>query len=296
MSMDDPLLAEAAWSAWRMFGGFALVLGLLIGSFLNVCIARLPEDRSVVSPPSHCPSCGAGIRWYDNIPVLSWLLLRGRCRDCGTGISSLYPTIELLTGLLALLLFWRVIPDPSALTPAHGAAFVVQLAFVAMLEVATFVDLRHYIIPDEVSIYAAPVGIFSAVLLSWLGYPDAVSWKHSVLGAFFGAGVLVLIMTLYWVVRRKEGMGWGDPKLLAMIGAFVGVVPGVPFVLFFSTLAGSVVGITLLLVRRSAGWGMSSPLPFGPFLALGAVVWLLRGPELVARWFPGVHFLVNGGQ
>ncbi len=292
MNLDDPLLAEAAWSAWRIFGGFSLLLGLLVGSFLNVCIARLPEDRSVVHPPSHCPSCGAGIRFYDNVPVLSWLLLRGRCRDCATPISSLYPTIELLTGLLSLLLFWRLVPDPTALTPAHGALFLVQLCFVCLLLVATFVDLRHYIIPDEVSVYAVPVGVAGAALVGWLGHPDALSWQQSVLGAFFGAGSLVLIMALYWVVRRREGMGWGDPKMLAMIGAFVGVLPGVPFVLFLATFAGSVVGLALLLVRRGAGWGMSSPLPFGPFLAFGAMVWVYRGPELVARWFPGVHFLI----
>jgi leader peptidase (prepilin peptidase)/N-methyltransferase len=286
---------EAAWAAWRLFGGFAVALGLIVGSFLNVCIARLPEDRSVVHPPSHCPSCGAGIRPADNIPVLSWVLLRGRCRSCKTPISSLYPTIELLTGLLALLLFWRVVPDPTALTAAHGLAFGGQLVFVSLLLVAAYVDVRHYIIPDEVSVYAVPAGILLHLGLGALGHPDALPWQQSVLGAFFGGGSLVTLMAMYWLVRRREAFGWGDPKLLAMIGAFAGPLPALPFVLFVASLGGAAVGLTLVLGRRRAGWGLGSALPFGPFLAFGGVLWALRGPELVERWFPGLHYLIAVG-
>ena len=183
-------------------------------------ISRMPEDRSVVHPPSHCPACGSGIRWYDNVPVLSWLILRARCRDCGTPISSLYPTIELLTGCVAWLVYQRIITGPQDLDLAHGAAFVVYLLFAAMLIAQTFIDVRHYIIPDELSIYAAPFGIAACGLLGWLGYTGAPTWKQSVLGAVLGAGLLGFVMVAFWLIRRKEGMGLGDVKLLAMIGAF----------------------------------------------------------------------------
>lgn len=276
--------------AYNYFGFFALVFGLLIGSFLNVCIARMPEDRSVVSPPSHCPACGHGIRWYDNVPVLSWLILRAKCRDCGTPISSLYPTIELLTGLVAWLLYRRVIDGPADLDLAHGAAFGVYLVFAAMLIAQTFIDVRHYIIPDEFSVYAVPVGIASAALLTWLGYPGAPTWKESVAGALLGAGILGFVTLAYWLVRRREGMGFGDVKLLAMIGAFLGAVPAVPFVLFVSAVGGSLLGVPMAILRRR---GLGAALPFGPFLALGALAWLLHGPEAIEHWFPGIHMMLS---
>jgi len=292
----DPTDAEfvaQAWQAWRILGGGALVFGLLVGSFLNVCISRMPEDRSVVWPPSHCPSCGSSIRAYDNIPVLSWLILRGKCRDCGNPISSMYPTIELLMGVLSLLLFWRFVPDPGAVDGAHGAAFAVHFVFFAMLVVVTFIDVRHYIIPDELSIYSVPIGVLASVGLAWLGAPGAVGLKASLVGAVAGAGVLVSVMLLYKLIRGQEGMGWGDPKLLAMIGAFLGALPALPFVVFVACVTGSVVGLTLMVVGRRAGWGMRSAVPFGPFLAIGAVVWVLHGPQMVERWFPGVHYLLG---
>lgn len=272
------------------FAVMATIFGLLVGSFLNVCIARMPEDRSVVSPPSHCPACGHGIRWYDNVPVLSWLILRAKCRDCGTPISSLYPTIELLTGCVAWLIFQRVVSGPEDLDVAHGAAFAVYVVFAAMLIAQTFIDVRHFIIPDELSIYAAPFGIGACAMLTWLGYPGAPTWKQSVLGAVLGAGSLGFVMVAFWLIRRKEGMGLGDVKLLAMIGAFLGAVPAVPFVLFVSAAAGSLVGVPMALLRRR---GMGAALPFGPFLALGALAWLLHGPEAIERWFPGVHYMLQ---
>jgi leader peptidase (prepilin peptidase)/N-methyltransferase len=275
---------------WHYGSAFAALLGLLVGSFLNVCIARMPEDRSVAYPPSHCPACGHGIRWYDNIPVVSWLVLRARCRDCGTPISSLYPTIELLTGLVGWLLYRRIVPGPEALDAAHLAAFGVYFVFAAMLVAQTFIDVRHYIIPDEFSIYAAPFGIAAAALLTWLGYPEAPTWKESVLGAVIGAGTLGFVMAAFWIIRRKEGMGLGDVKLLAMIGAFLGALPAVPFVLFVSAAAGSLVGVPMAVLRRR---GFGAALPFGPFLALGALVWLLHGPEAIERWFPGIHLMLQ---
>ncbi len=294
MDADAAFVAEA-WAAWRVLAGGAFVFGLVVGSFLNVCISRMPEDRSVSWPPSHCPSCGSSIRVYDNIPVVSWLLLRGRCRDCSQPISSMYPTIELMMGFLSLLLFWRFVPHPGVVDAAHGAAFGVHFVFVAMLVVVTFIDVRHYIIPDELSIYAVPVGIAASAGLAWLGAPAAVGLKGALVGSVAGAGVLVSVMLLYRLIRGQDGMGWGDPKLLAMIGAFLGALPALPFVVFVACVVGSVVGLTLMVLNRRSGWGMRSAVPFGPFLALGAVVWVLHGPQLVERWFPGVHYLIAVG-
>ncbi len=271
--------------------GFALVLGLCVGSFLNVCIARMPEDRSVVRPASHCPACGSSIRPYDNIPVLSWVVLRAKCRDCGTGISVLYPIIELMVGLLFWLLFRRFVPGPTDLDPAHLLSFIMMATFVSMLVGLTFIDLRHYIIPDEFSIYAVPVGVAFAVGVAELGggHPAMASgWRDAVLGAFVGGGSLGLIMGLYWLIRREEGMGMGDVKLLMMMGAFLGTLPAMPFIMIVSSLGGAVVGLPLAVF---GGRGLRSAIPFGPFLALAAIVYVLHGPELMARAFPGLTII-----
>ncbi len=272
---------------------FAVLVGLCVGSFLNVAIARMPEDRSVVRPASHCPACGHGIRPYDNIPILSWVFLRARCRDCGVGISPLYPMIELMTGLLFWLVFHRFVPGPDALDAAHLVAFAGMATFVSMMVGMTFIDLRHYIIPDEFSIYAVPVGLGFAWGLDALGGSHPV-WASGVssglLGAALGGGGLALVMGLYWLVRREEGMGMGDVKLLAMMGAFFGAAPAIPFILIVASMAGAVVGIPLALLGNK---GLRVAMPFGPFLALAAVLYLLHGPEIVARYFPGVAFMLQ---
>lgn len=285
MSPDQVLASTYALSA-----GFATAFGLVIGSFLNVCIARMPEDRSVVSPGSACPSCGHAITPRDNIPVLSWLLLRGRCRGCGSRISGMYPAIELLTGLLAWLLFRRLVPDAGALDLPHLAGFAVMLVFVGMLIAGAYIDVRHSILPDELTIYAVPVGVLLSALLHHLGHPNAPSWQQSVLGALLGAAVLLVPMGVYWLLRRQEGMGFGDVKLLAMMGAFLGPLPAIPFILFFAATVGSLVGVPMALLR---GRGLQLSLPFGPFLAFAAIVWLLHGPELLQRAFPGLGMLLG---
>lgn len=273
---------------YEVFGLFAAAFGLAIGSFLNVCIARIPEDRSVVWPPSACPSCGHAIRPRDNVPVLSWLLLRGRCRDCGTSISALYPAIELLTGMVAWLIFRRVLAGPEDLDLPHLAAFGFYLVFAAMLIAQTYIDVRHYIVPDEFSIYAVPVGVAGAWLLGWLGYEGGPSWQQSVVGALAGGGTLGLVALVYWLLRREEGLGLGDVKLLAMIGAFLGALPALPIVLMVGSICGAGVGITVLLLQRK---GLRSAVPFGPFLAFGALVYLLHGDDLLRLLFPGMLLL-----
>ena len=266
-----------------VFQGFALAIGLCVGSFLNVCIARMPEDRSVVSPPSHCPGCGAGIKAYDNIPVLSWVVLGGKCRNCKTGISPLYPTIELLTGLLSLLLYRHLVPEPAAFTVGAFAAWAGLLVFVAMLVGTTYVDLKHYIIPDQFSIYAVPVGLVTNVALGALGWGGALTWQQSIVGALIGGGSLGLVMLVYWLVRREEGMGLGDVKLLAMMGAFLGAVPAIPFIVLVSSVLGSVVGIGLIVVQ---GRGFRAQVPFGPFLAVAALIYVFFGEEIIRAWLP----------
>ena len=274
---------------YQLFGVFALLFGLCVGSFLNVCIARIPEDRSVIWPPSHCPACGHGIRPRDNIPLLGWLLLRGKCRDCASPISALYPAIELLTGLVAWLVYRRVLHSAADIDLPHGAAFCFYLVFAAMLIAQSYIDIRHYIVPDQFSIYAVPVGVAGCALLTWLGYEGAPTWKASVVGALIGGGVLGGVALIYWLIRREEGMGLGDVKLLAMIGSFLGALPAMPIVLMVSSFTGAIVGVATLLGRKR---GLRAVVPFGPFLALGALVYLLHGDELVSRFFPGITDLL----
>lgn len=267
--------------AWVMFQVFAGIFGLLFGSFMNVCIARMPEDRSVVHPGSACPSCGTPIKAYDNVPVLAWFWLRGRCRACKADISPLYPLVEAAFGVLAVLLFRSVVKDIAFLDTAHLVAFVwygwLAFAILAM----SFIDLRHKIIPDEFSIYLVPIGVGGAALLGHLGYVGAPTWQQSVVGALVGGGLVSAIMGAYWLVRREEGMGMGDAKLLAAFGAWFGAFPGVVGVIMIGSIVGSVVGIGLAVVLRT---GLRLAVPFGPFLGLGALLWMFFGTELGFRW------------
>ena len=274
-------------STVTFFAIFAFLFGLLIGSFLNVVIARLPEDRSIVYPGSHCPECGADIRPHDNIPVISWLILGGKCRDCKTPISSLYPTVELLTGILAWLWFRHTFQTPADLeNPGKIAAFFVYFFFIAALIAESYIDIRHYIIPDQLSIYAVPFAVLAMFLLHHLGY-HSISWKVSVLGAFFGGGLLGFVALSWWVIRRTEGMGLGDIKLLAFIGAMFGPWPALFFVLVISSLLATLV----VLLGLFWGRGFRMALPYGPFLALASIIWLFHGYVIADYWLPGWELL-----
>lgn len=271
-----------------LFQIWVTLVGLALGSFLNVCIARMPEDRSVVRPSSHCPACGHQIRWYENIPVLSWaLVLRAKCSGCGTTISPLYPTIELLMGVLSLLLFRHLVDE---VTLANMSAWALYTLFVFMLVGSTYIDVRHYIIPDEFSIFAIPVGFFGVLGLQYAGYdgPNAMTWQHSALGATVGGGVLLVTIGAWWLVRRVEAMGFGDVKLLAMMGAFLGAAPAVPFILVLACFLGSAVGL-VMMVRR--GSGLMTQVPFGPFLAVSGVVYVFFGEEIITSWLPTWSFV-----
>lgn len=257
--------------AYGVLCGLAGLFGALFGSFLNVCILRMPEDRSVVWPGSACPSCGTAIKAYDNVPILAWFWLRGRCRACGTPISPLYPVIEALFAVLSVLLFRRVIPDLLAVDLPHLVALAWYGWLLFALCALTFIDLRHSIIPDEFSIYSVPVGVGGAALLGWLGFEGAPTWQQSVIGAAFGGGSLGLVAFLYWAVRREEGMGRGDIKLMALFGSYFGAWPALFAILMVAALVGSLVGSVLALLQRK---GLRMGIPFGPFMAFGAGFWL----------------------
>jgi len=241
--------------------------GLIVGSFINVCVWRLPREESVVFPASHCPACNALIRPIDNVPVLSYLWLRGRCRACRVAISLRYPAIELLHGLVALLIVYRF-----GLTAEAAVWGVVSAALIAVI----FIDIDHQIIPDLITLPGMALGLIAASSLLSTG------WVDSVTGLLLGGGLFYAIAVLSEVVLKKEGMGGGDIKLVAMIGAFFGW-RGMLLTILLASLSGSVIG--LLLIAR--GRDRAAPIPFGPFLAIGALIVLFCGDALLA-WYADV--------
>ncbi len=251
---------------WVIGAVVAAVLGAVIGSFLNVVIYRLPREESISFPPSHCPSCGAGIRARDNVPILGYLVLRGRCRDCSAPISPRYPLVEGLMAALSVALWARF-----GLSPAFGVYFV----FVAGLVAVTFIDIDHRIIPDSLSLGGVVAGFVAS-------FVTPVGWLDSLVGIGLGGGVLLAVAGGYYLLTRREGMGLGDVKLLAAIGAFLGW-RAVLFTVLVSSLTGSAVGLSLAALRSS---GLKLEVPFGPFLALGACAWVFAGPEAV-EWYLG---------
>ncbi len=248
-----------------LLSAYVFILGLCVGSFMNVCIYRLPAGRSIVRPASSCPSCDAPIRAYDNVPVLSYLWLKGKCRNCGVRIPVRYPLVELLGGLTALAAYAKFGVSLQA-----GIYFV----FCAALEVVAFIDIDHRIIPDRITLPGIPLFFCAALVIPGIG-PGAAA-----IGILVGGGSLLLIAWLYSTVTGKEGMGGGDIKLLAMIGALLGW-QGVLFTVFAASAVGSVAGVAVMLRTKK---GMKMALPFGPFLAIGAVAYVFFGSALIALY------------
>ena len=252
---------------------FFFLIGLVVGSFLNVCIYRLPRGQSVVTPRSHCPECGRFIRWYDNVPVLSFLWLLGRCRFCRKKISFQYPLVELLTGLFSLVIFFKF---------GGGLAYLFYFVLlVAPLIAITFIDLEHRIIPDLFSLSGIITGTLTTLFLS--GHPPAEALLFSLSGILAGGGTLFLISWVYEKLRHQEGIGGGDVKLAAMLGAFFGWKGGF-VVLLFSSFIGTVVGIFLMILFKK---GLKLAIPFGPFLASAALLHLFFGASII-RWYLGL--------
>jgi len=245
---------------------FLTCVGAAVGSFLNVLIFRIPEGQSIVLPSSHCPKCGRAIRVYDNIPIISYLILRGECRDCHEKISMQYPIVEAITAIMSLLLFLKF-----GLSFKYLSSFI----FTCALIVITFIDLRHQIIPDVISLPGIPVFFFLAVF-----FMNLTVWE-SLLGILIGGGCLFAIAFLYEIITKREGMGGGDIKLLAMLGAFLGW-KSLFFILFVSSLVGAVVGVSAMIIK---GQDMKYAVPFGPFLSIAAVAYLFVGADVIKLLF-----------
>jgi leader peptidase (prepilin peptidase)/N-methyltransferase len=247
------------------------LFGLVVGSFLNVCIYRLPREISIVRPPSACPVCKEPIRPWDNIPILSYLILGGKCRHCRTRIPLRYPLVEFLNGTAWLVVHWRYGVTPGS---------VLLMAFFSAFIVITFIDLDFQIIPDLITLPGAVIALLGGILLLDdpfnRGLP--LGWQSSLIGAALGFGLFYLIALL-----SRGGMGGGDIKMMAMVGALTGW-KGVLLTTFIGSLAGSIIGIFLVIFR---GKGRKSKVPFGPFLALGTVVTILFGQEILRLYLGG---------
>ena len=256
----------------------AVVLGLLWGSFANVCIYRwppsdaFPKGQSVVKPDSHCFACKAAIRWYDNVPVLSYLWLRGKCRNCKAEFSPRYVLVEALTGALFGCAWWFTLGTGGMLLSFDNRMllFFIYAAFVWVMVVITFIDVDHKLILDKVTFPS--IIVFYG--LSLLFRP----WWEGLIGIAVGYGVPLLIGTIYYAVRKREGLGLGDGMLLALVGALLGW-KGVVVSLFGGSMMGAIIGI-LILIRSKQRNIMQAELPFGPFLAMAAVFYLFAEPFL----------------
>ncbi len=244
-------------------------LGSCIGSFLNVCIYRLPHDLSIITPRSFCPKCRTPVRAHDNIPILSYLLLRGRCRKCRMKISWRYPLVEALTGAVAVVLYLEF---------GLSLHLFIYFGLSAALIVVTFIDLDYHIIPDVISLPGIVLGILLALFL------PGISLRDSLLGLLIGGGSLYLVALVYEALTKREGMGMGDVKLLAMIGAWLGW-QSVLFVIFFASLTGTIIGALAMLIRQE---GRHYAIPFGPFLAFSAVAYIFFGADLI-HWYMGLR-------
>ena len=245
-----------------------LVSGLVVGSFLNVCIYRLPLGQSIVRPASRCPACGRGLRWFENIPITGWVLLRGRCRTCDGRISSVYLIVEVITPILFLMQYWWLGLEPL---------LWVRLVFCSAMVVLFVIDLQHRILPNIITVPGIGVGLTAAVVLE-------PGWQDAVVGVIIGGCGLLLVAEIYYRLRHEEGLGMGDVKMLAMIGAFLGwkLMLGT---LLLASLLGSIVGVGMLVT----GLGDSKySLPFGSFLALAAIITTATGESLI-RWYGGYY-------
>jgi len=302
--------------------GLVIALGLLWGSFANVCIYRWPAGRSVVTPGSHCMACQAPIRWYDNVPVLAWLWLRGRCRACKAAFSPRYLLVEAVTGALFGVAWWATVIAPALFEPFHARVlhFAIAAAFCFAMVVITFIDIDHKLILNKITVPSIALAYLAS--FAWPGR----RWYDGVLGAVVGYGVPWAIGEIYYRITRREGLGLGDGMLLAVVGALLGW-RGVLVALFGGSMIGSVIGISAVLVRRAGGEPaeggepsrtppdapvgdrdpgapaseippadapekpsvLRTELPFGPFLAMAAVLYLFAEP-----WIQ-IHFHLPGG-
>jgi leader peptidase (prepilin peptidase)/N-methyltransferase len=257
----------------------AFIFGLPVGSFLNVCIYRLPRRQSIITPPSYCPKCKKKIRWYDNIPLISYILLKGKCRNCKAKISPRYFIVELITGLMFFFLMMRF---------KLSFDFFIFVIFTCMLIIITFVDFEHFLIPDVLVLPGIILGFALSTHNSLLDFPPlffSVSYPlsafmNSITGAFLGFLSLLIVALVGGALFKKEAMGGGDLKLLAMIGAFLGW-KNVFFTILVSSLVGSIIGIILILLKKK---GRKEYIPYGPYLALAGILSIFWGDIIIAKF------------
>lgn len=245
-----------------LMNSLVFIFGAAVGSFLNVCIFRLPEHKSIIKPSSQCPNCQHAIRYGDNIPIISYFLLRGKCRDCGNKISFRYPLVEFITAMMTLLLFLKF---------GLSLNFFIFFIFTAVLIVITFIDWDHQIIPDILTLPGIPIFFLAAVFIVRIPCTEAL------LGLLIGGGVLFIIAFVYELITKREGMGGGDIKLLAMIGGFLGW-KSLIFILLFSSLSGAVIGVAAMIIKKQ---DTKYAIPFGPFLSAAAVAYIFWGADFM---------------
>jgi leader peptidase (prepilin peptidase)/N-methyltransferase len=285
-------------------GAFVFVFGLLFGSFLNVVIYRVPKGESIVLPASHCPACNAAIKPYDNIPVLSFAILGGKCRNCGVVISPIYPAVELLVGILYLLAFIKAGQQSSIFTDAYDSVparfwmtMIADILFISFIVPLVFIDLKHKLLPNVITFPGIAVLLIARVIAPdrWIvdhtptfGLTIQPEWQvalvASVLGALVGGGSLWLVRWIYFQVRHVEGLGLGDVKMMLMVGVFLGLQLTV-LTIFVGALLGSILGIGLIALRRGS---MKMEIPFGVFLGIAGLIALFVGPSLVT-WYMGTY-------
>ena len=249
-------------------GVWVIALGLAVGSFLNVCIYRLPRGESVVSPPSNCPSCRRRLNWFENMPVLGWLIVGGRCRTCRTAVSPMYPIVESLTALVFLLQYALLGWQPL---------LAVRLLFAGAMIVLFVIDLKHRILPNVITLPGVVLGLVASLFLE-------PGWRDSLIGVAVGGGGLWMVGEVYFRIHGEEGMGMGDIKMLAMVGAFLGW-QGMLVTLLLASLGGSLVGGLLIAFRLG---NLKYALPFGSFLAVAALLTTHAGRPLIT-WYLGFY-------
>ncbi len=242
----------------------AFVIGAVIGSFLNVCIYRIPHSISIITPPSHCPVCKSRIAFYDNIPILSYLILRGRCRHCKTKIPITYLLVETISGITTLIIYARF-----GLNLESTSYLVLSYTLI----IISFIDLKHYIVPDSLSVPLIALGLLSGLFQHML--------VHSIIGALVGFASMLAIQFMGKALFKKEALGGGDVKLMAAIGAFIGA-KGIFFSIICGSLIGSIVGIIMIVMSKA---GMKTAIPFAPFLSLAAVIYIFVGKEIMFKLY-----------
>lgn len=272
---------------------FSFAMGACVASFLNVVIWRIPRGESIVSPPSHCPKCDSPIHWWQNIPIVSWLALRGKCANCRAPISPRYILVETLGGALFLAAFWHLFPIGATISAYAVSELIVWWIWIALMIVGSFIDFDHQLLPDFVTVGGMILGIVAAavdlvifVSTTRIASPDwwdySCGFIMSIVGLLTGLGIMWLIRALGTKAFKREAMGMGDVLLMGAIGAIFGPIATV-FCLMISALLGSIVGLGMILLSK-AKLGKFVAIPYGPYICMACVVWMFRGPELVA-WY-----------